>query len=164
MAEVFDLFGNPVEAGTGKPGRPRKDATPEDRNKVKMLLAFGWSNDRMARTLRMSLPTFRRNFFQELKERDAARDMLDARRIEIAMGLANDGNVGALKELGKMLEKSDLMGMERRLRDAQSDEKSKDELVNAAAPQPGKKEAAKAAAKTAGDGSTWGDDLKPGIH
>ncbi len=160
MTAVFDLFGNPVEAGTGKPGRPRKDATPEDRNKVKMLLAFGWSNERMARTLRMSLPTFRRNFFQELKERDAARDMMDARRIELAMTLAINGNVGALKELGKMLEKSDLMGMERKLRAAQGEE----EEERPAAQQVGKKEAAKAAAKTAGDGSLWGNDLKPGMH
>lgn len=159
MGADFDLFGNPVEPGTGKPGRPRKDATPEDRNKVKMLLAFGWSNERMARVLRMSLPTFRRNFFQELKERDAARDMLDARRIEVAMHLAVSGNVGALKELGKMLEKSDLMGLERRMRNAKSDD---DEPVPGER-QVGKKEAAKAAAKTAGEGSAWGSDLLPGV-
>lgn len=159
MDVVFDMFGNPVEPGTGRPGRPRKVATPEDRNKVKMLLAFGWSNERMARTLRMSLPTFRRNFFQELRERDAARDMLDARRIEIAFRLANEGNVGALKELGKMLEKSDLMGMERRMRAAQDDE----EEIPAPPKALGKKEAASAAAKTAGQGSDWGDDLLPGV-
>ncbi|HEY0213723.1 MAG TPA: resolvase [Paenirhodobacter sp.] len=160
MADDFDLFGNPVEAGTGKPGRPRKEATKEDRNKIKMLLAFGWSNERMARVMRMSLPTFRRNFFQEMKERQAARDMLDARRIEIAMTLANGGNVGALKELGKMLEKSDLMGMERKLRSAQGDD---EELPPAADKMVGKKEAAKAAAKTAGEGSEWGADLLPGV-
>ncbi|MFD2441503.1 helix-turn-helix domain-containing protein [Paracoccus kondratievae] len=63
MEEVFDLFGNPVDPGTGKPGRPRRVATLEERNKVKALLAVGWSNERIASVLQMSLPTFRRNFF-----------------------------------------------------------------------------------------------------
>lgn len=159
MDGVFDLLGNPVEAGYGKPGRPKKVATPKDRNKVKQLLAFGWSNDRMRRAIGMSLPVFRRNFFHELKQRDAMRDQLDALRIELIMTLAVGGNLGALKELGKMLEKSDLMGMERRLREAQGAEPDE----SASAPV-GKKEARKAAAKTAGEGSTWGSDLMPGIH
>ena len=113
MAEVFDLFGNPVEAGTGKPGRPRKEATPEDRNKVKLLLAVGWSNERIASALHMSLPTFRRNFFQELKFRDVARDMLDARRIELAMKAAGSGNVGAMRQLDRLLDRFDQMEAER---------------------------------------------------
>lgn len=113
MAEVFDLFGNPVEAGSGKPGRPRKDATPEDRNKVKMLLAVGWSNDRIAGVLRMSLPTFRRNFLQELKIRPVARDMMDARRLELAMSAAQSGNVGAMRQVDRLLEKFDQMEAER---------------------------------------------------
>lgn len=113
MSGVFDLFGNPVEAGTGKPGRPRKDATPEDRNKVKLLLAVGWSNERIASVLHMSLPTFRRNFFQELKFRDVARDMLDARRIELAMTAARSGNVGAMRQLDRLLDRFDQMQAER---------------------------------------------------
>lgn len=113
MSENFDLFGNPVEEGTGKPGRPRKVATPEDRNKVKMLLAVGWSNDRIAAALHMSLPTFRRNFFQELKLRSAARDMLDARRLELAMNAALSGNVGAMRQVDRLLEKFDQMEAER---------------------------------------------------
>ena len=113
MAEVFDLCGNPVEAGTGKPGRPRKEATPEDRNKVKLLLAVGWSNERIASALHMSLPTFRRNFFQELKFRDVARDMLDARRIELAMKAAGSGNVGAMRQLDRLLDRFDQMEAER---------------------------------------------------
>lgn len=113
MAEVFDLFGNPVEAGTGKPGRPRKEATPEDRNKVKLLLAVGWSNERIASVLHMSLPTFRRNFFQELKFRLVARDMLDARRLELAMGSALGGNVGAMRQVDRLLERFDQMEAER---------------------------------------------------
>lgn len=113
MEEVFDLFGNPVEAGSGKPGRPRKVATPEDRNKVKMLLAVGWSNERIAAVLRMSLPTFRRNFFQELKIRPVARDMLDARRLELALAAAQSGNVGAMRQVDRLLDRFDQMEAER---------------------------------------------------
>ena len=113
MSEVFDLFGNPVEAGTGKPGRPRKYATPEDRNKVKLLLAVGWSNDRIASVLHMSLPTFRRIFFQELKFRSVARDMLDARRLELAMSSSLSGNVGAMRQVDRLLDRFDQMEADR---------------------------------------------------
>lgn len=113
MDEVSDLFGNPVDAKTGKPGRPRKQATIEDRNKVKMLLAVGWSNERIANVLHMSLPTFRRLFFQELKGRSFARDMLDARRLELAVKAANGGNVGAMRQVDRLLEHFDRMEAER---------------------------------------------------
>lgn len=113
MTAIFDLFGNPVEPKTGKPGRPRKEATLEDRNKVRMLLAVGWNNERIASVLHMSLPTFRRLFFQELKFRAVARDMLDARRLEIAMTAANSGNVGAMRQVDRMLEAFDRMEAER---------------------------------------------------
>lgn len=120
MAAFFDLFGNPVEAKTGKPGRPRKEATPEDRNKVKMLLAVGWSNERIASVLHMSLPTFRRLFFQELKFRAVARDMLDARRLELAVTAAVGGNVGAMRQVDRLLEMFDRMKAERAYADQPS--------------------------------------------
>ena len=114
MDAIFDLFGNPVDAKSGKPGRPRKEATQEERNKVKMLLAVGWNNERIASILQLSLPTFRRNFFHELKVRPVARDMLDARRLELAMTAAQSGNVGAMRQVDRLLEKFDLMEAERK--------------------------------------------------
>lgn len=114
MDAIFDLFGNPVDAKSGKPGRPRKEATQEERNKVKLLLAVGWNNERIASILQMSLPTFRRNFFHELKVRTVARDMLDARRLELAMTSAQSGNVGAMRQVDRLLEKFDLMEAERK--------------------------------------------------
>ncbi|MEQ5793104.1 hypothetical protein LZ686_00450 [Paracoccus sp. NFXS7] len=114
MDAIFDLFGNPVDAKSGKPGRPKKEATQEERNKVKMLLAVGWNNERIASILQMSLPTFRRNFFHELKVRPVARDMLDARRLELAMTAAQSGNVGAMRQVDRLLEKFDLMEAERK--------------------------------------------------
>lgn len=149
----FDLFGLPVDPGTGKPGRPAKVATAEDRNKIKLLMAQGWTVERMAPVVRMSVPTFRRNFFLELKERDHMRDRLYARRLEIAFRLADDGNVAALKELGKMLESSDRAFAEAELVKAQS-------KGGAEAPPIGKKDQARVAAKQAELSEGWGDDLK----
>ena len=161
MAEDFDLFGQPVRAGAGLRGRPRYVPTEKDRNKIKLLLAFGWSGSRIANAVDLSLATMKRYFRAELKVRDAMRDRLDARRFEIAMEQANAGNIAALKELGKMVEKSDLMRLDDTMRDRQREGaamvKPKEEVL-------GKKDAKKAAAQTAGEGSLWGSDLVPGLR
>lgn len=112
MAENFDLFGHPVRGSFGKRGRPPYEPTERDRNKIKLLLALGWSIARMANGLGVSSATVKRYFRAELRERDGMRDRLDARRFEIAMDQANAGNIQALKELGKMIERSDLMKIE----------------------------------------------------
>ncbi len=83
-----------------------------------MLVALGWANPRIANALAVSLPTLRKNYFHELKARDAARDQLDARRLELAWELAEGGNVGAFKEFGRLLEKNDRMEIERELSSA----------------------------------------------
>lgn len=112
MEENFDLFGHPVRAGRGSRGRPPFEPSEKDRNKIKLLLALGWSISRLANGIGVSPATVKRYFRAELRERDAMRDRLDARRYEIAMEQANSGNVAALKELGKMIERSDLMRVE----------------------------------------------------
>ncbi|MDE3797609.1 helix-turn-helix domain-containing protein [Sinorhizobium meliloti] len=158
METNFDLFGQPVPDWKGKRGRPPYEPTDRDRNKIKLLLALGWSIERMANGLGVSPATVKRYFRAELKQRDAMRDRLDARRFEIAMEQANAGNVAALKELGKMIERSDTMLIDARLRQAQGDRKpEKDEKL-------GKKETQREAAKTAGEGSSWGADLLPGVQ
>lgn len=155
MSENFDLFGQPVLDGQGKRGRPPYQPSEKDRNKIKLLLALGWSIDRMANGIGVSPATLKRYFRAELKERGKMRDRLDARRYEIAMEQANAGNVAALKELGKMIERSDMTLADARIADAQADKAAKEKV--------GKKEAAKEAAKSAGEGSSWGSDLLPGV-
>ncbi|WP_212748021.1 helix-turn-helix domain-containing protein [Maritimibacter alexandrii] len=103
-----DIFGYPDRPGRGQKGRPKFQATAKDRNRVRLLLATGWSNKRIAAALEISEPTLRRAFKRELGERDVMRDRLDARRMEIAMQEAGRGNVAALRELGKLLEAQDL--------------------------------------------------------
>ncbi len=157
MSENFDLFGHPIPEWKGMRGRPPYEPTGNDRNKIKLLLALGWSIERMANGIGISPATLKRYFRAELKERDAMRDRLDARRFELAMEQANAGNVAALKELGKMIERSDAMLIEARLRQGhQAPTPEKEEKL-------GKKEAARAAAKNAGKGSEWGSDLLPGV-
>ncbi len=113
MEPKFDLFGNPVREGLGRRGRPPYEATDKDRNRIKLLLALGWSIERMANALGISPATVKRYFRAELKVRDAMRDRLDARRFEIAMEQANAGNITALRELAVMIDRNDRMEIER---------------------------------------------------
>jgi AraC-like DNA-binding protein len=115
MNENFDLFGHPIPDWKGKRGRPPYEPTEKDRNKIKLLLALGWSIERMANGVGISPATLKRYFRAELQVRSAMRDRLEARRFEIAMEQANAGNVAALKELGKMIEANDRMEIERHM-------------------------------------------------
>lgn len=132
MEPNFDLFGNPVRVGFGQRGRPPYEPSERDRNKVKLLLALGWVNQRIANALGVSLPTLKRYFRAELKVRDAMRDMLEARRIEIAMEQANAGNITALRELGALIDRNDRMEIERTMG-------SKPDQADKASDRPGKK-------------------------
>lgn len=105
----FDLFGDPVPANWGKRGRPQHVPTDVNRSKVSMFLALGWSNERIAAALFVTLPTLRKHYFSELKFRAVARDRLEG---AIAMKLwagVQDGNVGAIREFRRLLERNDLM-------------------------------------------------------
>ncbi|WP_353641333.1 hypothetical protein [Mesorhizobium sp. WSM2239] len=105
----IDLFGDPIPANWGMRGRPEHVPSSQNRNKVSMLLALGWSNKRIAASLFITMPTLRKHYFSELRYRAVARDRLDA---AVAMKLwdgVQDGNVGAIREFRKMLERNDLM-------------------------------------------------------
>lgn len=154
MNDIFDLFGNPFVVPDRKVGRPAHEATEKTRNRVKMLVALGWANPRIANALAISLPTLRKNYFHELKKREAARDQLEMRRLEMAWEMAQSGNVGAFKEFGRLMERNDQMLAAASFSGGNS---GKDEERTQ---QVGKKEAAAQAAETAGDNSEWGDDLR----
>lgn len=123
MTQNFDLFGNPFEPLDRKRGRPAHEVTEKNRNRVKMLVALGWANPRIANALAVSLPTLRKNYFHELKGRDASRDQLEARRLELAWDLAEKGNVGAFKEFGRLLERNDMMEAESKVGSSSKSEK-----------------------------------------
>lgn len=157
--EQFDLFGDPVRLPSGKRGRPAHQSTQKKRNKVMMLLALGWSNERIANALHCTPPTLRKHYFSELKRRDLQRDRLDSWRFEKVLEQADAGNVGAQRLLNQMLEKNDLMFAAARLREAQTGSPVSAPL--------GKKALELKAAGTVAEGGTdetWGNDLRPGLH
>ncbi len=113
MTANFDLFGNEWVDCPKKRGRPEHVVTVRSRNRVSMLLALGWAPPRIAAALGVTPPTLRKHYFFELRQRDVARDRLELRRIELAWELAEAGNVGALKEFGRLLDRNDQMEAER---------------------------------------------------
>jgi hypothetical protein len=158
MDQTFDLFGDPVSANHGRRGRPQHIPTQENRNKVSMLLALGWNNERIAASLRITQPSLRKHYFSELKFRDVARDRLNAAMAMKLWAQVEAGNVSAMREFNGLLERNDIAvghsefyAGQRRDADAERD---------TIAPV-GKKEIAAQAAETAGEGTPWGNDLKP---
>ena len=74
-----------------------------------MLVGLGWSNERIAGVMLITLPTLRKHYFSELKIRAVARDRLDARLAMKLWEQVEDGNVGAMREFRKLQEHNDLM-------------------------------------------------------
>lgn len=149
MSVIFDLFGEPVPANWGQRGRPEHIASQQNRNRVSMLVALGWSNKRIAEALFVTLPTLRKHYFSELKFREVARDRLNATMATKLWDLFMSGNVAAGKEFRDLLEKNDLMLYGQTAQPAKPDV--------AKEPKLGKKEAALAAAHQPDRESTLGD-------
>ncbi|WP_245594953.1 hypothetical protein [Gemmobacter nectariphilus] len=112
---IFDLFGNPVRAGKGKRGRPAFEVTERNRNKVKLLLAQGKSNQIIADAIGCSLATLKRHFRAVLEEREKARAQMDAEQMMMVWEQAAKGNVGAMRLFVQLMDRSDRMEVERQL-------------------------------------------------
>lgn len=119
---VFDLnlFGETWYRSKGKKGRPPFQWTIENSNKVNMLLAAGWSNARIAGVIldprtgkSISEPTLKRHFRSELAIRGAARDRMLAEQMMRVWASAQQGNVGAERLFGQMMERNDRMEADR---------------------------------------------------
>ena len=148
-AITYTLWGEPVYREARKRGRPPFEWTEENSHKVSMLLAMGWSNDRIAgcildpRTGKpISVPTLKRHFRSELNVRRQARDLLFAKQLGEAMKAASAGNVGAMRFVDQLIEKNDRMSAEAAVGRV---EKSADDE----APRLGKKQLDAQAAETA---------------
>jgi hypothetical protein len=103
------LFGWPDMPWKGRRGKPPHLVTEENVNKIKLLLALGWANKRIAAALAISEPTLRKHYLSVLKVRALARDALDARRAELLWAQVEKGNVGAMKQFTLLLEANDRM-------------------------------------------------------
>ena len=160
--EILDLFGDPVSENHGGRGRPAHIPTLENRNKVKLLLALGWGNERIAKSLSITANTLRKHYLRELKVRDEARDRMDARLAMLLWQQCSAGNVAAMKEFQKLVERNDaalgILVQPPAQESVEEDGRIRDRRI-------GKKEEAEMAALSAGEDSDWGDDLKPrGLH
>ena len=78
-----------------KVGRPAHQPTRTTRRRVTMLVAFGWSNPRIAAVLDINDLTLKKHYGAELKERETARDRLNAMVAEKFWELFSKGNVRA---------------------------------------------------------------------
>lgn len=150
----FDLLGEPIAPPREGAGRPEHVPTTRNRNKIIMLLAMGWTLKRIAPAIGVTTKTLRKHYSLQLKARDIALDRVKAGHAALLWEEASKGNVSALKEIGKIIAGVDAarFGLH-----ADRDDDDEDE-----APQRplGKKAQADAAAKTAGENSDWGSDLR----
>lgn len=147
MEQIFDLFGDAVPANWGQRGRPEHVPTQQNRNRVSMLVACGWSNGRIASALFITQPTLRKHYFSELKFREVARDRLMAGMLTKHWELFQAGNVAAGKEFRDLLKENDLMLYGQTVQPPKAEKP----------PKLGKKEAALAAAQHPDTGSMLGD-------
>jgi len=68
-----DLFGQPIDTGRGKRGRPRHIPTTADRALVGRLHGEGQSQTRIAAALGITVPTLLLNYPDELQSKSQAR-------------------------------------------------------------------------------------------
>lgn len=116
-----------------------------------MLVALGWSNMRIAAAMYVTQPTLRKYYFSELKFRDVARDRLNAGLAMKIWEQVQAGNVGAMKEFQKFLDRNDLMVYGQAAPLPTGKQKAAKE------PKLGKKEAAIAAAQKPDVGTPLGE-------
>ncbi|MGY4288876.1 hypothetical protein ACVWXO_008096 [Bradyrhizobium sp. LM2.7] len=153
VADVFDLFGDPVPSNWGGRGRPEHVATQQNRNRVSLLVALGWSPVRIAAALYITPPTLRKHYFSELKFAEVSRDRLVAQLGMKLLEGVNGGNVSAIREFQKFLERNDLMLYGQ----TQQPHKSAPAEKPAKAEKLGKKEEALLAAHQPNAGTPLGD-------
>jgi hypothetical protein len=144
--QIFDLFGDPVPANWGQRGRPEHVASQQNRNRVSMLVAAGWSNARIASALYITQPTLRKHYFSELKFREVARDRINANLLTKLWELFMAGSVAAGREFRDVLKDNDLMLYGQTAQPQKADK----------TPKLGKKEAALVDAQNPDAGSTLG--------
>jgi hypothetical protein len=152
---VTDLFGGLRQLPSGGRGRPAHRWSQDKEDRVLLGLAMGYSDAEIALGLEISVPTLRKHYFSALKRREMQRTRFELWRADVLARQANLGNVGAVKELGKIMERRDRYLADLRLqgRGEPEPKKGKKEL---------RREAAERAAEGAADG--WGDLLNPSVH
>ena len=109
----FDLFGNPVTVQDEKRGRPEHEPTEENIISAMVLLAAGSTNAEVAKTLGLSVPTFRKHYLHLIRQKELLHDRLRTKLqvAQIKQGLA--GNASALNAALAQLDKVRIVKAER---------------------------------------------------
>lgn len=100
-----DLFGNPIVPRKGGPGRPEVVWNQETSNKALLAFARGLTVNATAHLVDLSEPTFRKVYFREVELRKLARLKLEITMLAQLAAEAGKGNVTAIKELDRLLDK-----------------------------------------------------------
>lgn len=108
MGQEFDLLGDPIPEGFGRRGRPPHVPTDEKRLKVRVLLAFSDDEAEVAAGIGVSVPTLRKHYFRELKDKASARRQLKATLLYRLMEQSEQGNATAIEKLFKRLDRTEL--------------------------------------------------------
>jgi hypothetical protein len=135
-------------------GRPRFVPTAEQREKVELRKAMRVSDTDIALELGIARETLLEHFPQELR---VGRLKKQGQSFDLLWKSAKDGNVTAQKAVVALMSTSTPTSEP----DAQSSADAENVPVRQMAV--GKKVAAKIAAQSAGEGTQWGNDLKPGF-
>lgn len=134
----IDLFGQPLLPERGK-GRPAHVWSLENSNKVNLLFAAGKTPKEVAKVLRVSYPTFRKHYFNEIAASPYAPDLLLSTQLARLNKAAEGGNVTAERALAGMIQAERVKAAAARIIDRGKTEARPEAM--------GKKEAAKQAAK-----------------
>jgi hypothetical protein len=104
----LDLFGQPVPRTRDKAGRPEHVWTVENSNKINLIFATGGVPKDAAAVLGITMPTLRKHYFSELEQWRVARLRLKAAQLQQLHTEGQKGNVAAIKELFKQMDKGAL--------------------------------------------------------
>jgi hypothetical protein len=116
VAREFDLLGDPIPEGRGDPGRTGHIATAENVNKVRLLVAAKWTAQQIAEELGISVPTLNKHYFRNGSIKKAKLVVLSEARGRLMLQLnaaAEAGNVAAMKELSKLIDRVELEEIEK---------------------------------------------------
>jgi hypothetical protein len=104
----LDLLGDPIPEGMGKRGRPPHIVTLENRRKVMMLAAFDRNEMQIAAALSISVPTLKKHYFRELRDRLEARQRVEGKALMALVEQVEKGNAAAIALLFKRFDRHDL--------------------------------------------------------
>ncbi|PZU77744.1 MAG: hypothetical protein DI530_12185 [Sphingomonas sp.] len=147
-----DLFGEPVPpAKVARRGRPEHVWSQENSNRINLLFATGHDPADAAAVLGVSMPTLRKHYFSELEQWRTAKLKLKAQQLAWLHREGEAGNVAAIKELFKQVDRGVMAAGARDMaRPAKAAKK----------PKPGKKEQANIDAREASASGEWGSLLR----